>query len=169
MTGAMLVILASTLIGYYSAERLKERTVQLRELQMALQMLETEIVYGSTPLYQAFHKISQKNNGLISLLFERCAYYLQALDGVTTFECWQAALKDVESKLALKKAELEWLYHFGQIVGGSDVNDQRKHIKLMLAHFQKIELEAKEEQKKHEKMYKTLGFLTGVLLVILMI
>lgn len=165
----MLVILASSLAGYYFAERLKERTAQLRALQMALKLLETEIVYGSTPLHQAFQKIGQRNNGLISQLFHRCAYYLQTLDGVTTFECWQAALQDVKAKLALKKDELAWLEHFGQIVGGSDIQDQTKHIKLMLAHFQKIEQEAKEEQKKYEKMYKTLGILTGVLLVILMI
>lgn len=168
LTGAILIILATTLTGFYYAGRLRDRTGQLRELQMALQMLETEICYGSTPLHMAFQKISKKNSGVISTLFGKCTYYLQELDGATTFECWQQALEEIQSRLCLKKSEIEWLEHFGQIVGGSDRIDQTKHIQLMMAHLKKTEVEAKEEQIKHEKMYRTLGFLAGLLIVILM-
>jgi stage III sporulation protein AB len=146
---------------------LSDRTDQLTELQMCLQMLETEICYGSTPLEIAFYKISQRGSGVIGRLFSRCSYYFQHLDGATTFECWQKSIEDATPKLALKKSELEWIRHFGQIVGNSDREDQQKHIQLMMAHLKKTEAEAREDQLKYEKMYKTLGVLAGVLIVIL--
>ena len=102
MMGAVLIILATTLIGFYCAQRLKERTEQIRALQMVLQMLETEIMYGSSPLAHAFLQISQKNEGLISLLFARASQYLEEWDGVSTFECWQAALDEIQPKLSEK-------------------------------------------------------------------
>src|SRR5690625_2632849 len=107
LIGAILIIICSTCSGFYFAGRLEARTRQLRELQMALQMLETEICYGSTPLELAFQKVGHSSSGSIGLLFDRCTHYLQHLDGATTFECWQNALDEITPKLALKKVELE--------------------------------------------------------------
>lgn len=167
LIGASLILLSTTLCGFYFAKKLSDRTSQIMELQMSLQMLETEIFYGSTPLEIAFHKISSKESGVIGRLFRRCTYYFQHLDGATTYECWRRSLAEVTPKLALQKSELEWLSHFGQIVGNSDRADQQKHIQLMMAQLKKTEAEAREEQLKYEKMYKTLGVLTGGLIVIL--
>lgn len=168
LIGASLILLATTLVGIYFAKKLSDRTEQLRELLMSLQILETEICYGVTPLETAFKKMSFKESGIIGQLFSRCAYYFQSLDGASTYECWTKSLTEITPKLALEKSELEWLAHFGQIVGNSDREDQQKHIQLMMTHLKNREVEAREEQLKYEKMYKTLGFLAGVLLVILL-
>jgi len=167
--GASLIIIAFTLVGFHFAQRLSQRTKQLREIQMDLQMLETEISYSSTPLEAAFRKISKTNKGVIGELFYRCTHYLETLDGATTFECWDLALEEVSSKLALKPIEIEWLHHFGKTIGNSDRLDQTKHLQLMMTKFKQAEVEAREEQLKQERMYKTLGFLTGALIVIILL
>ncbi|MDQ0337738.1 stage III sporulation protein AB [Caldalkalibacillus uzonensis] len=169
LLGSILIISATTLTGFYMAWRLGERTKQLRQLQMCLQMLETEIYYGSTPLAVAFRRLGQQDRGVVPALFARCAYYLEHLDGQTTWTCWQRALTEAEGELALRSVEKEWLEHFGKVVGGSDREDQHKHLRLMLAQFGKAEKEAEAEQAKHEKMYKTLGVLSGLMIVILML
>lgn len=168
LIGATLILISTTLVGIYFAKKLSDRTEQLRALQMSLQLLETEICYGATPLELAFQKMGVKDTGVISQLFTRCSYYFQSLDGASTYECWEKALTEITPKLALNKSEREWLGHFGQIVGNSDREDQQKHIQLMMTHLKNREVEAREEQLKYEKMYKTLGFLAGVLLVILL-
>jgi stage III sporulation protein AB len=168
IVGATLIIFSTTLAGFYFAQKLSTRSQQLRELQMSLQLLETEIIYGSTPLETAFYKLSKTSAGAIGTWFERCVYYLENLDGATTFECWEKALLEVKPKLALKKTELEWLHHFGKMIGNSDSNDQQKHLQLMLSQLSKIELDAKEEQHRYEKVYKTLGVLVGAFVVVLM-
>lgn len=168
LIGATLVLASTTLTGFHFANLLAERTKQLRALLMSLQMLETEIYYGSTPLEVAFQKLSQQEHKLIAKLFNNCSEYLQTLDGVTTYECWKKALDEMKGSLALKKTEIEWLYHFGQVIGSSDRDDQKKHIKLLMSHLQKQEQEAQEDQNRYEKMYKTLGVLGGLVIVILM-
>lgn len=167
--GAFCIVLACTLTGFHFARRLSDRTDQLRSLLMCFQMLETEITYGSTPLETAFAKISRQDPGPIGRLFAACSHYLHHLDGVTTFECWQKAMNEVTPSLALKKSEQEWLRHVGKTIGTSDREDQRKHIRLLMTHLEKAEQEARDEQQKHEKMYKTLGVLSGLIIVILML
>jgi stage III sporulation protein AB len=169
LIGASLILLSMTLGGFHFAQKLSNRTRQLRELQMNLQLLETEIFYGSTPLESAFKKISAQDSGAIGDLFKYCTIFLQELDGATTYECWEKAVNKVKPRLALKQSELDWLHHFGKMIGTSDRSDQQKHLHLMMAQIKKIETEAREEQLKYEKMYKTLGFLSGALIVILML
>lgn len=168
LTGAILIILSATLCGYSLAKRLSLRTEQIRNLIMSLQLLETEISYGATPLLQAFQKIGGQQSGMIGRLFQACSKNFQELDGATTSQCWNEALKQIKPYSALKQVEWEWLEHFGSVIGGSDRQDQQKHLKLMMTHLKKCEAEAREDQLKYEKMYKALGFLSGAVIVILM-
>lgn len=169
MVGAILIILAATLCGYYLAKRLSDRTEQIRNLMMCLQLLETEISYGATPLQQAFQKIGQQHSGVVGQLFQRCSKNFLELDGATTAQCWNDALSHIKPHSAFKQVEWEWLEHLGSVIGGSDRQDQQKHLHLMMTHLKKCEGEAREDQLKYEKMYKTLGFLCGAVIVILML
>ncbi len=167
--GLSLLIFASTAIGFYLAHRLRERCHQLGELLRILQVLETEIYYGSTPLSEAFHRLGEQGEGVVARLFARCAYYLDHTDGWTTYACWRQAIVDMEPYLALKQSDKAWLDHFGKVIGGSDRLDQHKHIRLLATHLTQAEKEAQQELHKQEKMYKTLGILGGLLIVILLI
>jgi hypothetical protein len=51
--GAVLVLFAGTMFGFFQALQYARRPRQIRELITALQRLETEIVYGYTPLPEA--------------------------------------------------------------------------------------------------------------------
>jgi stage III sporulation protein AB len=169
LIGLGLILLASTSTGFYFAFRLRERCKQLGELQRILQVLETEIYYGSTPLSDAFKRMGRQSEGVIGRLFSRCAYYLDHTDGWTTYACFKQAVRDVEHQLALKNGDMAWLNHFGKVIGGSDRKDQHKHIRLMMTHLAQAEKEAQQDLYKQEKMYKTLGVLAGLLIVILML
>jgi stage III sporulation protein AB len=167
--GGTLIILASTSIGIFAAQRLGARTKQIRELQMIIQMLETEISYASSPLEVAFAKASQGKRGLMAALFAECESQLKASEGATTSECWEKALTAFQGRFALKSNEIEWLQHFGQVIGTSDRYDQLKHLELLMSQLKHAEAESREDQRKYEKMYRTLGFLAGALIVILLI
>lgn len=169
LIGACFIVLATTLAGFQFANRLALRTSQLREFQMALQLMETEIYYGFTPLQSAFHKIGTQCSGEIGQLFERCSANLGKMDGSTTYSCWLDAWNSCSKRLALKKNEQEWLHHFGHMIGNSDREDQRKHLRLLQSQLEKQEKEAQLHQTKNEKMYRTLGVLSGLIIVILML
>ncbi len=55
-----------------------------------------------------------------------------------------------------------------QVLGSSNRSDQLHHLDLAQENLQMEENKAREEQETYEKMVKTLGVLSGALLVILM-
>lgn len=80
----------------------------------------------------------------------------------------QASLKKVWDTLSLKKSEYEVLKQFGETLGIHDRISQQKHIKLALTHLEASEADAEQAQAKNEKMIKSLGFLAGLLLILLL-
>jgi len=69
---------------------------------------------------------------------------------------------------ALKQGEFEIMKQFGETLGRHDRLSQQKHIMLTLTHLEREESEAIQSQMKYEKMVKSLGFLSGLLLIILL-
>lgn len=165
--GAMLVILACSGAGYLTALEFVNRTKQIRQLQNALLYIETEIMYGYTPLNDLMKKISQRENGSISLFFLTVAEELETME--KSFQhCWQTAIDKRWKYTSLKEKERQIMLQLGSILGMSDRENQQKHIRIALSHMQAEEKEAYEAQTKYEKMSRTLGVLTGILLVLLM-
>lgn len=167
LLGSALIIAASTMGGFYIAKRYSDRPIQLRILQQALLMLETEIVYGAVPLDIAMKNIGDRLAAPLKMFFYDMSENLQKLDGASTFECWRFAIDKYFPLTSLKNQDKGILLQFGQTLGISDREDQMKHIKLTIQNLATEELLAREEQKKYEKLSKNLGLLLGLLIVIL--
>ena len=58
---------------------------------------------------------------------------------------------------------------FGETLGRHDRVSQQKQIMLTLTHLEREENEARDRQIRYEKMVKNIGFLTGLLLIILLL
>lgn len=159
---------SATMIGFQAARVYANRPKEIRQLGTALGLLETEICYGSTALPIALEYVAKRSQGEIGELFKQAAIYLSKYDGLSTADCWEMAIEKVWSKTTMKKPEKEVLLHLGKVLGKSDREDQRKHIRLTVMNLQQEELTAREEQQKYEKMFKSLGILSGILAVILM-
>lgn len=168
LIGAGILLFSATMIGFQVAKVYANRPKEIRQLGIALQLLETEICYGSTTLPIALEYVSKRIQGEIGQLFGQAAVYLSTYDGLSTEDSWEMALEKVWSKTTMKKAEKEVLLHLGKVLGKSDKEDQRKHIRLTLLNLQQEELTARDEQQKYEKMCKSLGVLSGILAIILM-
>ncbi len=168
MIGALCIILATTWAGFEWAKRMQERPRQLRQLKVALQSLEAEIVYGMTPLYEACTHLSKQMKEPLSLFFEQLASRLYT--GHTTVQkAWEESLEMIQRHTAFQKGELEVLKQFGATLGRHDREHQQKQIRLTIVHLEREEKEAVEIQHRYENMVKSLGFLTGLLIVILLI
>ena len=57
---------------------------------------------------------------------------------------------------------------FGETLGRHDRISQQKQIMLTLTHLEREEADAIQAQATYEKMVKSLGFLSGLLLIILL-
>ncbi len=167
LLGAILIIGASTLYGFYRASLFAERPRQIRGLIHVLNRLSTEIGYGSTPLPDALAKLSSQTRKPLNQWLASIAEKLQPGMSLTVKEAWQASLEEIWSRTAMKRSEKEALLELGQSLGVSDREDQMKHLQLAVRQLQHEEAEARDEQLKYEKLCRSLGVLCGALIVIL--
>jgi stage III sporulation protein AB len=168
LIGAIFILAATTWTGFEASRNLSERPKQLRQLKSALQSLEAEIMYGHTPLLEAARRLTAQLTKPLSHFFQEFATKLTASD-TTVRDAWEDSLKEVWKKTAFKREEYEIMKQFGETLGRHDRHSQQKQIMLTLTHLEREEAEARESQAKYEKMVKSLGFLSGVLLIIIFI
>lgn len=166
--GAICIILATTWSGFEASRLLRERTRQLRQLKMALQALEAEIMYGHTPLIDASLRLSQQLSRPLSWLFESFAQKLQK-GTMNARQAWEESLHEIWKMTALKQGEFEIMKQFGETLGQYDHEIQQNYIRLTMVHLEREEGDAIEKQQRYEKMMKSLGVLTGILIVLLLI
>ncbi|KAB2338478.1 stage III sporulation protein SpoAB [Cytobacillus depressus] len=167
LIGAVFIIIATTWAGFEAARHLSERPRQLRQLKAALQSLEAEIMYGHTPLHEAARRLSVQVTKPLSTFFDIFAKKLTNSE-TTVKDAWEESLKAIWKATALKQGEFEIMKQFGETLGRHDRGSQQKQIMLTLTHLEREENDAHDKQAKYEKMVKSLGFLSGLLLIILL-
>lgn len=168
LLGAGLTLAACTGIGFTLAREYTERPRQLRAIESALQMLETEIVYGATPLTEALDHIAAGCDPGVTVLFQQTAKELRQAGGCTAGEAWRQALDAFYQASAVKTADIAVLKRLGASLGLSDRRDQEKHLKLAREQLrQEIRL-AEELALKNSRLYRYLGVLGGLALVLVL-
>jgi stage III sporulation protein AB len=168
LAGAALILIATSWIGFEIARQLSERPRQLRLLKSALQSLEAEIMYGHTPLNEASRRLSQQLPSPLDQFFGTFEKRLTETE-TTVRDAWEESLKEIWGKTALKKGEFEIMKQFGETLGRHDRISQQKQILLTLTHLEREAIEARDKQARYEKMVKSIGFLSGLLLIVLFI
>ncbi|MFC7440953.1 stage III sporulation protein SpoIIIAB [Laceyella putida] len=169
LIGGLLVLFTTSWLGFTLAGHVRERPKQIRQLRAYLALLQTEIEYGTRPLAEACANIAEHEDNEVSALFRASAHQLMKRDGSSTFECFKRAIDQEWRQTALQQAEQDVLLQLCQVLGTSDRHDQVHHLTMACNHLELEEKRARDEQDRSEKMYKTMGVLSGALLVILMI
>ncbi|PYI55063.1 stage III sporulation protein SpoIIIAB [Paenibacillus flagellatus] len=168
LIGAVLILTAGTLIGFSKAAAFARRPRQIRQLVHALQRLETEMTYGFTPLPEALLRIAERLEPPLAVLLRTAAEPLRTSAGATVAESWREAIDACWKHTALQSNEREIWSQLGFTLGISDRDDQAKHLKLAVHMLQAEEQIAWDEQRRYEKMWRSLGVLAGAFVVILM-
>jgi stage III sporulation protein AB len=166
--GALLIIIATTVFGFDRAARIRNRLKQLRHIKVCLQSLEAEIVYALMPLDDAFYHLSGQTDGALSRFFLSISQKMKE-GRKNASDIWKEEVKILAAEADLEKKETEILHQFGLTLGRHDRENQQRQIQLALAHLGREEQEARDLQERYEKMYKSVGFLAGVLIVILLL
>ena len=169
LLGALIIIVAFGLIGITIGRNYRRRPEELRNLQGALQILETEIVYGATPLPVAFDRIGKIFNNQVGKIFVSAKEFLHSENGISIEQAWAKALEQQFQNTSLSKRDFEVVKVLGSSLGISDRTDQTKHLRLALEKLKNEEKGARDESAKYAKTFNYLGFLCGLTLVILIL
>jgi stage III sporulation protein AB len=168
LIGAIFLISATSFVGFDLSKKFSLRTKQIRMFIYSLQMIEAEMTYSNHSLRQIFIQVKQKTEGPVAHFYERLANHLQK--PVTQFSTlWDEELSKLKQYSAFNESEMNILQQFGKNMGNHTIEQQIKQIKLTTYYLQKQLDEAIEQKNKYDRTVKSLGFLIGLLIVLILI
>lgn len=160
----ILIFITSTLIGMMLSKKYVNRVKELREFKNALNMFGTKIKFTYEPIPSIFLEISEKITGNIGKIFQTAAEYMTE---TTADIAWKKALDTAYTNM--KTTDIDTIMGLGRLLGTTDVEGQLSEIKLVDEFLNKQLEDAEFEKRKNEKMYRTLGIVSGLTITILLI
>ena len=167
--GSLIIITTSSLIGYIYGSSYSKRVRNLIYLRNCIQLLETEIMYSSTPIPEALKNVFRKGNKEVSFIFMEINEHLLSDRSNSLEDSFQVVCNRYKAQLNFSLEDIEVITSLGNTLGKSDKLHQQKYFKLIVTQLEGQQIDAEEKKKKNEKMYKSLGLLGGLALVILLI
>lgn len=156
----MIVIAASTLVGYMESHKLSVRVEQLEAFLVFITSAQTEIRYTASPVIEIIRRHGNMH------LFSLCMEYYQ--NGYNFSNAWTDAVSTGTKGLGLDDKDIALMRDFGLGFGTSDVDGQLAHCKLY-TELTNARLEnARESKKRKSKLYLMLGICSGTALALLL-
>jgi stage III sporulation protein AB len=168
ITGSLIVILSCTFLGFVLSADCRKRPQQLRDLQSMLQMFENQISYLSDVITEAFMRIGKVCRSETGIFFTGTVEILNEGRNISACMAWEQAVRQNIKKTALNKEDEEILFTFGKMLGCTDLEGQIKNIRLALDQLKHQEVKAEVSRNRNEKMYRSLGVLGGIAVVIVL-
>lgn len=168
MVGGIMVVVSCSMIGFLIANMFRYRPKILRNLQVAMSMLEAEISYGYSPLPDALKRIGRKCEKGVAELFIKAAKNISSREGLTASEAWERSLKDFYNNSYITNNDYEILMAFGKYLGSTDKEDQIRNLRLAQNLLRQQETASIDEKQKNEKLWKYLGILSGLMIFLLL-
>jgi stage III sporulation protein AB len=167
--GSIIIIAGATVIGFTYSSIFLQRVKQLRDMQYALNMMETEIAYTATPLIEVLFSVGEKSSNIIKKIFVGMAETLRSKKKNSVYEAFIDTYTQLKGDIYLDKEEIGVISAFMQSLGGSDIEGQKKNINITIKKLEGFEKRAEEIRTKNEKLYRYLGVSFGVLIVIILV
>ncbi len=165
--GCIVLIVGCGSSGLWLANRIRRRPSELREFLMALTLLDTEIVWGATPLPEAFGIVKERTDMPWQGFFKDLQERLER--GEAANIAWKATILCQKAHFCLKPEDWQVIRDVGKGLGRSDRTEQHKQLELVLRQLTLTKEQADIWSVKQAKMWSYLGFLGGIAGVLILI
>ena len=128
------------------------------------QIIENKIKYTYEPLEDIFSEIAEISSFSVKEVFLKTSQNIKRKGAEMA---WKDEIK--ESDLSLKKEDKNILKEFGNLLGKTNKEGQVNQIQFVNTLLDRQIEKAKEEKSKNETVYKKLGLIFGIGIVIVLI
>jgi len=157
------IFLTSSGIGLLVSKKYEERVNELKEFKNALNIFKTKIKFTYEPIPEIFAEISNSINSKPGKIFKIASNNMKLL---AAGEAWSIAI-DTEF-LSINEEDKNILKNLSKLLGQTDIEGQLNQIELTSSFLDKQIEKAESERGKNEKMYRTLGMVIGLAIVIVL-
>ncbi|MEW9500388.1 hypothetical protein [Jeotgalibacillus marinus] len=166
LLGAIFIVVGSGLEGFRRAYMLQKHQRVLINLANAFSWMQNEIVKRQTPILDIV-KDQQLRKGDVELLYEKFNHHL-VVSQFLLRDAWIEAVKEYGEYSLLNQEDLEWIERIGEAIQQFDRQSIDKELSFVIDVLRNRHHEARNRAIQFGKLYKTLGVMGGVLLVLLL-
>jgi len=160
----LFIFLSCWLIGLLISKKYVNRVEELKEFKNSLNIFKTKIRYTYAPLPEIFTEIAGTIDSNISTVFKIAA---QKMDICSAEEAWKLALNIKE--LNIEEEDRIVLKNLSKLLGKTDLEGQLNQIEMTSDFLDSQIKKAENQRAESEKMYRTLGMVIGMAIVIILI
>jgi stage III sporulation protein AB len=168
IAASIIIVICCGLLGLIKANCYVQRVREIGMLKAALVQLETEVIHFSSFISEAMAKVGKSLQGPWKAFFYKVAQELNDKTEYTVGECWKKNLDYYKKHFFIGESEYEILVRFGEKLGTSDRESQRKYFELVQQQLHVEEKKAEQLCSKYERMYRSLGILCGLAIAIIL-
>lgn len=163
----ILILSCSTSIGFLLSKKYSDRLNELVTIDKLMQIMKNKIKFTRKPLIDILREISNiKENDYISELFLDIS---KNLEKKTVIDAWNESIEEKKTYLNLNSEDINLIKSLSSILGKTDIDGQMSGINQFSTLLKVQIMEAEREKNKNAKMYKSLGTIVGLALVIMLI
>lgn len=158
------IFLTCSVIGILKSQKYIYRVNELKEFKNALNMFKTKIKFTYEPIPEIFEQIASSINPDIGSIFKIASFNMKFCPAG---DAWNRAIDtdllniNIEDKNILKD--------LSKLLGATDLQGQISQIEITSNFLDEQIKKAEKEKEKSEGMYRKLGMIIGLGIVIILI
>ncbi|MCL2382688.1 MAG: hypothetical protein FWC79_00510 [Oscillospiraceae bacterium] len=160
-----LIFLGASLIGILVSKKYANRVRELREFKSGLHMFKTKMRFTYEPIPDIFQEISKGLNSNIGTVFSIASNNMKLL---TAGRAWELAIENTRL-LNINEEDKKALQNLSRLLGKTDVQGQVSQIEITESILDEQITKAEIDRKRSEKMYRSLGMIIGLAIVIILL
>jgi len=168
IAGALALVAGCTALGFYFAAQEGFRVQDLQEFKKALMILSSEIEHLRAPLPIACANIAKRTKAPVSEIFSQFSNLLTENEGETAYQLWSQAIEGQKKRSYLAAEDWDVLEGFGKTLGYLDKQMQQSAITVTIDYINEKTTSLQTQSDKSRRMYRSLGVIGGLLLVVLL-
>lgn len=163
----ILILIGSTSIGFLISNKYTYRLKELNEILNLINILQNKMKFTRLPLADIFYDLSQISS------YPNIAYFFKDISKNIRENSINVAISKViqenQNMLNLKKEDYKLLIDLAMILGKTDIEGQISEIEqfkiLLKSNIHKAQIDV----EKNSKMYRSLGTIVGLVIIIILI
>lgn len=160
----ILIFLSSLKAGKIISKKYFNRVSELKEMKNALNMFLTKIRFTYESVPESFREIGNSIDGNVGKIFRTSSELMKEKNAG---DAWEETIEKIETNM--KEEDKSIIKNLGRMLGKTDLEGQVSEIKLV-QEFLNTQIDvAEKERQKNEKLYKTLGGVVGLAIVIILV
>ncbi len=165
---SVVILIGFSTIGFYYSYKPIYRKNDLLEMKRALLSLASEIKFFSS-LNEAILNIEKNLNKPIKNIFKKFRINMEEKRGEELSLLWQDAIKNGSYETYFTKEDIENICIVGKIIGSLDRHFNIEGLNIIVEYINVTTKCIDNEKNKTFKMYQSLGILSGLTIIILLI